>query len=133
MGFKHLSNINKYNSKRTVVDGIKFDSKAEAECFMYLKLLERNGQIKIIALQPKVYLTKARILYKPDFLIEEDGKRVYIDVKGMQTRDFKLKFRLWVHYGQGTLRLVQQNRFGFANVAETTRPADQTSEELEQP
>ena len=118
---------------RTEIDGIKFDSKAEAEYYFELKLRERAGQIKILEIQPAVYMTDARILYRADFLIEEDGKRVYIDVKGMQTRDFKLKFRLWVHYGQGTLRLVQQNRFGFANVAETTRPADQTSEELEQP
>jgi len=106
--------MSKYKSIKTTIDGIKFDSKAEAEYYLHLLKLEQIGDIKIIALQPKVYLTESRILYKPDFLIEENGKQVYIDVKGMITPVFALKKRLWVQYGAGLLRLVK----GFKTIDE---------------
>lgn len=114
----------KYNSVRTEVDGINFDSKSEAECYSMLKLLERNGQIKILELQPKVYLTKAKILYKPDFKIDEGGKIVFIDVKGKRTNAFQIKKRLWRYYGQGVLRLVQKNGFSFDKLEEITAEPD---------
>lgn len=120
---KFRNTKSKYRNKFTEVDGIKFRSKAEAECYSFLKLLERSGTIKLISLQPRVFMTAARILYIPDFLIDEGGKRVYIDVKGKQTRDFILKFKLWRYYGDGTLRLVKKNGFGFDKVKEITTTA----------
>ena len=104
----------KYKSIKTTVDGIKFDSKAEAEYYIHLLNLQKIGDVKIIALQPRVYLTEARILYKPDFLIVENGKPVYIDVKGFITPVFAIKKRLWVQYGVGLLRLVK----GFRTIDE---------------
>ena len=118
MGFRYAHNASKYNSQKTIIDGIRFDSKAEAEYFLHLKALEKLGQLKVLEVQPKVYMTDARILYKPDFLIDENGKLVFIDVKGVQTAIFKMKARLFEHYGHGTLRLVQKNRFGFHTVKE---------------
>lgn len=103
----------KYNAKKTVIDGVKFDSKAEGEYYLFLKKMEELGRIAIIELQPKVYLTKSKILYKPDFKILEDGQEVYIDVKGMQTPVFNMKKRLWRHYGAGKLRLVKKRSGGF--------------------
>lgn len=93
---------NKYNAVKTVVDGIKFDSKMEAK---YYEKLKADG-VKILDTQPKVYLTKARILYKVDFLIEEDGVPVWVEVKGQALPVFKLKKRLWKHYGPGKLIIV---------------------------
>ena len=43
----------KYRSKRTVVDGITFDSKKEANRYCELKLLEKSGEIKNLELQKK--------------------------------------------------------------------------------
>jgi len=97
---------NKYGAKRTTIDGIKFDSMGEAAYYEDLKLQEALNLIKIIELQPKIYLTDARILYKPDFLIEEMGKFIYIDFKGVETPVFKLKAKLWMHYGPGPLRII---------------------------
>ena len=68
--------------------------------------MERGGQVKIIELQPKVNMTKAKILYKPDFLIEVDGHQYYVDVKGHATPTFNLKARLWKQYGPGPLWVV---------------------------
>ena len=105
--------FHKYNAKKAYVDGIKFDSQAEADFYLELKTFESVGAIKLLKLQPKVYLTKARILYKPDFLILENGKEYYIDVKGMETQGFKLKKRLWEHYGPGALRIIKRKGKGF--------------------
>ena len=35
----------KYNARKTVVDGIKFDSKKEAARYSELKLMEKAGEI----------------------------------------------------------------------------------------
>ena len=95
---------NKYNNKKTIINGIKFDSLAEADYYLYLK----SSSIEIIEMQPKVYLTEAKILYKPDFLIKENGKLIYIDVKGVVTPVFAIKRRLWHRYGQGLLREIKK-------------------------
>ena len=62
--------MSKYKSIKTKINGIVFDSKAEAHYYLFLKAEEKRGKLKIISLQPKIYLTEARILYKPDFLID---------------------------------------------------------------
>ena len=99
----------KYNAKKTYVGNIKFDSKAEAEYYLYLKSMTH---IDILELQPKVYLTKSRILYKPDFKTfnKNTGETIHVDVKGLETPVFKLKKRLWKHYGQGVLQIVKKQR-----------------------
>ena len=50
----------KYRSKRTVVDGITFDSKKEANRYCELKLLEKSGEIKNLELQKKYILIPAQ-------------------------------------------------------------------------
>src|SRR5574344_1314908 len=52
----------KYRSKRTVVDGITFDSKKEANRYCELKLLEKSGEIKNLELQKKFVLIPAVII-----------------------------------------------------------------------
>lgn len=108
MGFKLKG---KYGAKKTTVDGITFDSKSEANYYIQACVLQKAGHLKILELQPKVYLTKAKILMKPDFLIEIDGMKIYVDVKGKPTPGFQLKARLWKHYGPGTLWVVNSNNF----------------------
>lgn len=101
----------KFNNKIEWHDGKKFDSAGEASYYRFLKMQQLQGKLKILALQPKVYLTDARILYKPDFLVEyPDGKKDFIDFKGMKTAIFQLKKRLWEFYGEGNLILIKYNR-----------------------
>ena len=47
---------NKYNNKKVIIDGIKFDSNKEAQHYKQLKLLERAGEIKNLKLQPRYEL-----------------------------------------------------------------------------
>lgn len=98
----------KYNNKKIIVDGIKFDSKKEALRYKELKMLERAGIIQDLQRQVKYVLipaqyeptsevyTKGKEKGKPkkgklierecayyaDFVYTENGKTVVEDVKG---------------------------------------------------
>ncbi|MCC0650786.1 DUF1064 domain-containing protein, partial [Clostridioides sp. ZZV15-6598] len=48
--------MSKYNNKKTTIDGIKFDSKDEAEYYLYLKDKKAKGEIKDFGLQQKFEL-----------------------------------------------------------------------------
>ncbi|MCC0650730.1 DUF1064 domain-containing protein, partial [Clostridioides sp. ZZV15-6598] len=48
--------MSKYNNKKTMIDGIKFDSKDEAEYYLYLKDKKAKGEIKDFGLQQKFEL-----------------------------------------------------------------------------
>lgn len=100
----------KYFAKKTEVDGIVFDSKAESEYYSYLKMLELSRRLNILELQPTVFLTDARLVMRLDFLIYDERGKVWIDVKGFETPVFKIKKRLWKHYGPGRLELVKKSR-----------------------
>lgn len=89
----------KYHNSKTVIDGIRFDSKKEARRYLELKMLERAGVIKDLRRQvPYVIINKSRygraIKYVADFVYYEDDKLVVEDVKGVLTPLYKLKKRL---------------------------------------
>ena len=88
---------NKYKAIKTVVGGVKFDSKAEARRYGVLKVMERTGSIENLELQPKYDLmvdgTKCGF-YKADFRYIENGKLIIEDVKGMKTPVYNLKKKL---------------------------------------
>lgn len=99
----------KYHNTKTVADGIKFDSKLEAERYAQLKILERAGVIRELELQPSFELlpsfkkngkTWRKTVYKADFrYILAEGDRIIIeDVKGSTaviTDVFRLKQKLF--------------------------------------
>ena len=89
----------KYHNSKTVIDGIRFDSKKEAKRYFELKMLEKSGVIKDLRRQvPYVLINKSRygraIKYVADFVYYEDNKLVVEDVKGVRTPVYKLKKRL---------------------------------------
>lgn len=96
----------KYNARKTVVDGITFDSKAEAARYCELKLLERQGIIEDLRLQPRFRLQdgftasdgkKIRPLdYVADFSYTDGAKKVVEDVKGVKTDAYKIKKKLFL-------------------------------------
>ena len=104
-------NRHKYKAVKTMVDGTSFSSKLEANVYTYLKQLERAGEVKILDLQPKIYLSKADILFKPDFKIFDKAinKEVYIEAKGVETAVYKIKLRLFKHYASSPLRVYKQS------------------------
>ena len=98
----------KYKNVKTEVDGYSFDSRAEARRYTELKLLRQAGEIKGFGLQPSFTLPGG-IRYRPDFIVcGADGSLWVEDVKGMETKDFKLKKRLWEsHYTWLELRVIK--------------------------
>jgi len=96
----------KYNAKKVVVDGIKFDSKKEAKRYIELKTLEKVGKIRELKLQPVFLLQEGfyrngkairQITYRADFeYIDERGQRVVEDVKGVKTDVYKIKKKLFL-------------------------------------
>lgn len=89
--------MTKYHAKPTTVDGIRFDSGAEARRYGQLKLLERAGKITDLELQPRfVCFINGKIVcvYIADFAYFEGNHRKVEDVKGMRTEVYKLKKKL---------------------------------------
>jgi len=109
----------KYNNRKTVVDGITFDSKKEADYYCALKLLKQSGEIRDFGLQPKYELQPAfekngkkyrPITYVADFVIvNNDGTTEVVDVKGVETQVFKLKKKMFeYHYPDLALKIVKE-------------------------
>jgi len=111
-------NRNKYNNQKTIVDGIEFDSKKEADYYCRLRLLKKAGEIKDIGLQQKYILQpgfeKNGIKYQPivyiaDFVItNNDGTTEVIDTKGVETQVFRIKKKLFEYvYPELELKIVK--------------------------
>ncbi len=87
----------KYGAKKTVVDGITFDSQAEATRYGVLKVIQSAGLITDLRLQVPYQITvngKRVCRYVADFVYIENGKEVVEDVKGMKTPVYNLKKKL---------------------------------------
>ena len=81
--------MSKYKAKKTVVDGIVFDSLKEASYYRDLKLLEKAGEIYALELQPifQIVVNGKKICkYYADFAYMENGERKVVDVKSAFTR-----------------------------------------------
>lgn len=111
----------KYNSHKTIVDGIEFDSRKEAKRYKELKMLESAGVIFKLRLQvpfelvPAIYeqtrevYTKGirkgqpkqgrcierAVTYIADFVYQEQsGRWVVEDTKGFRTKEYIIKRKL---------------------------------------
>ena len=108
----------KYKNHKTEIAGVTFDSKGEAGLYNLLAIRQSKKEISEIKIQDVVYLTDARIMYKPDFRFINlaTGKHEWAEYKGFETSDWKLKFRLWEHYGPGPLHVYK----GYGNALKIT-------------
>ena len=97
--------MSKYYNKKTVVNGIKFDSKKEAVRYCHLDLMLRSGIISNLELQPRFEIapthkwngkTQRKRSYVADFKYKKDGVEIVEDVKGMRTALYILKRSLFL-------------------------------------
>lgn len=96
--------MNKYKNSKTELDGRSFGSKLEASVYCFIKAMG----FEIIQCQDHVYLTDARILYVADFKCKgSDGAIFWAEAKGFETSDWRIKKRLWYHYGPGPLHIYK--------------------------
>ena len=112
---------NKYQSIKTTVNGITFDSRKEARRYQELLLLQRAGVIRDLKMQVKYVLIPAQYevyerygkngqrlkdgekliekecAYFADFVYEENGNTVVEDTKGVKTKDYIIKRQLMLY------------------------------------
>lgn len=118
------TNRPKYGNTKKIVDGITFDSKREADAYVYLKALQEKGLISDLQIHPKWELqpkmteqyvehlkTKDRvrertvqlpITYTADFSFNYKGKFICADIKVskyMLPKEFVIKKKMmrYVH------------------------------------
>lgn len=97
--------MTKYNAKKTVINGITFASRLEAERYQQLMLLERAGEISGLVLQPELQVMEGWIdpetgekhrsrFYVGDFKYLDIQNHCWVieDTKGMETTEFRLKW-----------------------------------------
>ena len=91
----------KYGNKRTVLDGITFDSQGEADHYAMLKLREKAGEISQLERQKPFPIVAGGAgtlcaVYKADFAYFDHvlGRGCVVDFKGVETDVFKLKKKL---------------------------------------
>lgn len=91
--------LSKYRNAKTEINGIRFDSKAEARYFTHLKDRESKGEVHSVQLQRPYALTINGYLvstYKADFTFWDDAEKRerVIDVKGVITPEFRIKSKM---------------------------------------
>lgn len=96
--------MTKYYNKKTVCNGIKFDSKKEADRYVVLTLLQRVGKISDLQVQVPFELIPSQkvdgitverpCVYYADFVYRENGKLVVEDTKGVKTKEYIIKRKL---------------------------------------
>lgn len=94
-----VERVRKYRNEPQVIDGHTFASRAEAGRYIELKMMNREGSIVQLKLQPKFPITvegKKICTYIADFsyLDAWSGKLTVEDVKGMKTPVYRLKKKL---------------------------------------
>lgn len=104
-GTKSKFNVSAKNQR--TCDGITFDSKAEMNRYKYLLTFQQSGIIQDLTLQPKFELLPAfvdfdgnkvrAINYIADFMYYFDGKLVVEDVKGVVTKEFAIKKKMFLY------------------------------------
>lgn len=107
--------MSKYHSTPTEVNGIRFDSKREANRWLELRMLERAGKIEKLKRQVKYLLIPSQYRdgkcierecsYLADFVYVKDGHLVVEDCKGFRTPEYKIKRKLMLQLYD--IRLVE--------------------------
>lgn len=98
----------KYRNVKTIVDGIKFDSKKEAKRWQELILLERSKKISQLQRQVTYVLSSSVVIngrkrpalkYVADFVYVENNELIIEDCKGIITEGYRIKRHLMAAQG----------------------------------
>lgn len=117
----------KYHSKKTIYDGIMYDSILEASVAQELRMLHIPFEAK-----PKDQIIRVRgkngreYLYKPDFKIFVNGEWMLLEAKGFPTADGYGKLAAYNY------RIKRQDPPGLLPLLVATKPGSTTWEPLDQ-
>lgn len=83
----------KYNNKKVVINGHKFDSEKEGNYYLYLLSEQQADRVTMFLMQVPIALPGG-VKYIIDFVVfRADGTVEWIDVKGVRTEMYMLKKR----------------------------------------
>ncbi len=121
------TNYSKYNNTRIEIGGKFFDSKHEAERYLLLLSMQRDGRISDLRLQipfdliptqrepdiigprggvkPGKCIEKACVYYADFVYKDKDGNTVVEDAKGVKTEAYKIKKKLMLYVHK--IRIVE--------------------------
>lgn len=108
---------NKYNAVKTTVDGVTFSSRKEAQHYILLKRRALLGEITHLELQPAFPIvidgsqvrypgSNRPMKYVADFSYFDNGKRVIVDCKGVDTPVSKIKRAITEHVYRVKIEVV---------------------------
>ena len=96
---------NKYHAKKITIGNTTYDSKKEFKRAEYLEWLQKIKQISNLQKQVKFVLQEPyvnnkgekirAITYIADFVYTQDGKKIVEDVKGVKTKEYLLKKKIF--------------------------------------
>jgi hypothetical protein len=93
----------KYGAKKEILDGHKFDSKLEANCYKVLKSRDMEFTMQEVFTLQEAFKdgekTIRAITYRADFHVKYAGRGYIVDSKGMETPEFKLKRKILLYKG----------------------------------
>lgn len=109
----------KYNARSTKINGIQFDSLAEADHYLRLsndptvENLRTHGdpatKFVLVPAFERDGMKFPAVTYEADFVYQKDNQTFVIDVKGMILPEFKIKWKLFrFFYPQFTALLVDK-------------------------
>ena len=111
--------MNKYGAKKVEIDGHVFDSRLEGRYYEHLLYLMNDGVVESFEMKksytlldkfphPKTGKTVRAIKYTPDFeVIYADGHVEVVDTKGMKTRDFIMRCKMFMFRYQIPLVIIE--------------------------
>ena len=114
--------MNKYGAKKVEIDGHIFDSRLEGRYYEHLLYLMNDGVVESFEMKksytlldkfphPKTGKTVRAIKYTPDFeVIYADGHVEVVDTKGMKTRDFIMRCKMFMFRYQIPLVIIAWDR-----------------------
>lgn len=91
---KRKKKAHKYKASTAIVDGIRFDSKLEAQRYGELKMLQCAGSIRGLRVHVPFLLVVHDVeitTYEADFVYEQNGQVIVEDTKGFLTPEYKIK------------------------------------------
>lgn len=111
--------MNKYHNLKTYTEEGKFDSRYELKVWNELKLLEQAHVISDLQRQVPFELiptiktnagTLSKISYVADFVYKEGNQWYALDSKGFETKEFKLKKRLFILKYGDVYKFIERKR-----------------------
>jgi len=98
----------KFKAKAVVCDEMRFPSKLEAHVYAKLKLEQKAGLVLFFLRQVPFHLPGG-VKYVCDFVVfYVDGSVKFIDAKGMETPEFKMKKKMVEDLYPVTIEIVKR-------------------------